>query len=61
MSRRKATGDGRVFRGMYLTVLRIPKVVSDMVIKPCIDVQSGLSSEKGAGGRPALFLIAFLC
>ena len=33
MPRRKATGDGRVFRGMYLTALRIAKVISNLVSK----------------------------
>ena len=33
MPRRKATGDGRVFRGMHLTALRIAKVISNLVSK----------------------------
>ena len=36
MPRRKATGDGRVFRGMHLTALRIAKVISDFVTKPWV-------------------------
>ena len=37
MPRRKATGDGRVFRGMHLTALRIGKVISNLATKPWVD------------------------
>ena len=37
MPRRKATGDGRVFRGMHLTALRNAKVICNLVTKPWVD------------------------